>query len=329
MLISGQICPNISMRMKDVGFRLEVLADTVALMRMILDSVTYMTDMYDIDWSAERDHLADVARTDADWYAIVAQRLCRPDDRLALDVGCGAAGMSRALVGALPPEARVVALDGDESILETARAGIAAAGVPSGRVEFHQCDLHGGFDALRNVVPGPADVVWASAVVHHVGDQQRAVDDLAKMLSPGGRLALAEGGLHTRHLPWDVGVGEPGLEIRLDAAEDQWFARMRAQLPGSIPMPYGWTDALDRAGLRRVTTWSFLREQPAPLSRSDQENVIDGLRHRVERIRDTGVLAAADLSAWDQLLNADGGLLDDRADVYRLGVRSVHVGTAP
>lgn len=286
-------------------------------------------DMYDIDWSAERDHLADAARTDADWYAVVARRLCRPDDRLGLDVGCGAAGMSVALAAALPAGGRVLALDGDESILETARAAIAAAGIPAGRVELHRCDLHGGLDALRDAVPGKADVIWASAVVHHVGDQQRAVDDLAEMLAPGGRLALAEGGLDSRHLPWDVGVGKPGLETRLDAAEDQWFARMRAKLPGSVPMPYGWTDALGRAGLVGVTTWNVLVEQPAPLPRPDQDNVIDGLRHRVERMRDTGLLADADLSTWDRLLDADGGLLRDRPDVYRLGVRSVHVGTAP
>ncbi|MGH9186748.1 MAG: class I SAM-dependent methyltransferase [Acidimicrobiales bacterium] len=287
-----------------------------------------MTDPYDIVWSAQREHLAAAACTDAEWYASVARSLCPSTDRLALDVGCGGAGMAVALAAALPPDARVVALDGDDEILATAKDNVEAAGVPAGRVDLRQCDLHGGLDALRASVPGRADIIWASAVVHHVGDQQAAIDDLARLLAPGGRLALAEGGLHSRHLPWDVGTGEPGLELRLDAAEDRWFARMRSKLPGNVPMPYGWTEALGRAGLVDVTTWSSLLEQPAPLAEPDRDRVIDGLRHRVDRVRETGIVPAADLATWGQLLDpADGGL-SRRTDLFSLRVRSVHVGTA-
>jgi SAM-dependent methyltransferase len=282
---------------------------------------------YDIDWSAEGGHLTAVAHNDAAWQASVARRLARSSDRVAVDVGCGAAGMSIALAAVLPPEGRVIALDGNADILDAARANVAAAGATD-RVELTQCDLHGGLDALREVVTEPADIVWASAVVHHVGDQQAAVAALAELLAPGGRLAVAEGGLGGRHLPWDVGVGEPGLEVRLAAAEDRWFAGMRGNLPGSVPMPYGWTDALRRVGLLDVSTSSFLIEQAAPLAADDQAAVIDQLRHRVDRIRDTGFLAGADLAAWDQLLADERGLTD-RTDVYRLGVRSVHVGHAP
>lgn len=287
-----------------------------------------MSNPYDVVWSAERDHLAAGARSDAEWYASVAQGLCRSTDRLALDVGCGGAGMTAELAAALPPAARVVALDGNEEILATAKANVEGAGVDAGRVEFVHCDLHGGLAALREVVPGPADIIWASAVVHHLGDQQAGLDALAQLLAPGGRLALAEGGLRSRHLPWDVGTGEPGLELRLDAAEDQWFARMRSQLPGSVPMPYGWTEALGRAGLVGVTTHSTLVERPAPLAGPDRDRVVDGLRHRVDRIRGTGLLAVADLAAWDALLNSPDGELTGRTDIFSLGVRSVHVGTA-
>jgi SAM-dependent methyltransferase len=288
-----------------------------------------MTDTYDIDWRDERDRLATAARTDAEWNETVARRLCRASDRLALDVGCGGAGMALALARTLPEAAGVLALDGDESILETARSSMTAAGVPAGRVEFRQCDLHDGLDGLRRVVPAPADVVWASAVVHHVGDQQGAVNDLAALLAGGGRLALAEGGIGSRYLPWDVGVGEPGLELRLAAAEDVWFSRMRARLPGSVQMPYGWTDALRRAGLNDIAMWSFLIEQPAPLTDGDRADVIAGLRHRIDRIRDTGLLTEPDLAAWEQLLAAGGAALADRTDLYRLSVRIVHVGTSP
>ena len=93
-------------------------------------------------------------------------------------------------------------------------------------------DLGGDLSAVRAAAGPGADLVWASGSVHHAGDQQRAVDTLAGLLAPGGRLALAEGGLPLRCLPWEVGVGEPGLEIRLDAAQDRWFARMRGHSRG-------------------------------------------------------------------------------------------------
>ncbi len=287
-----------------------------------------MSDPYAIVWSAEREHLAAAARSDAEWYASVARRLGRSTDRLALDVGCGGAGMTAELAAVLPPAARLVALDGDDDILATAKANLDAAGVPAGRVELVQCHLHGGLSALREAVPEPADIIWAAGVVHHLGDQQAGLDALAQLLAPGGRLALAEGGLRSRHLPWDVGTGEPGLELRLDAAEDRWFARMRAKLPGSVPMPYGWTEALGRAGLVDVATWSLLVERPAPLAAPDRARVVDSLRHRVDRTRETGLLGAADLAAWDDLLDSTDAGLGRRTDIFSLGVRSVHVGTA-
>jgi hypothetical protein len=141
-----------------------------------------------------------------------------------------------------------------------------------------------GAEPLRSAIGAPADLIWASASVHHAADQQAAIDALASLLGPGGRLALAEGGLPSRNLPWDIGLGEPGLELRLDAAQDRWFKAMRESLPGSVPLPYGWTDALTRAGLTGVTTKSVLTEQPVPLSDEKRTQVIEQLRHRVARL---------------------------------------------
>lgn len=284
-----------------------------------------MDDGFDIDWGAERQQLAVRAQIDADWYRAVVSRVSSADDHLVLDVGCGAAGMSIA-VASLSDSVRIIALDGDESVLATARDNVAAT-VGEKRVEFRQCDLHGGLDALRTAVPEPADLIWASGVIHHMGDQQPAIDALASLLAEGGRLALAEDGLEPRHLPWDVGTGDPGLEVRLDAAENIWFTQMRTRLPGHVPMTYGWTEALLRAGLANVTTWNFLIDRPAPLPAADHAAVIDELRQRVGRMRDVGLLSDDDTSAWEQLLAPDGTTLRGRTDLFRLAVRSVHVGT--
>lgn len=279
-----------------------------------------------VNWADEAERLCSAVADDAVWYASVARELARPGDRLAVDIGCGGAGMAVALGAALPPAAFVVGVDGDGDVLDAARRRIVAAGVDDGHLRLLRADLDTDLAVLPQVARN-ADIVWASSSIHHLADQQAAIDALAALLAPGGRLALAEGGLPARHLPWDVGVGEPGLEVRLAAAEDRWFARMRAGVPGSVPMPYGWPAALRRAGLADVTTKTFTLERPVPLGEEDLRTVLLGLRHRVVRADVDGELRPADKAAWDRLLDpGDEAWLGRRDDVYSLSARSVHVG---
>jgi hypothetical protein len=105
---------------------------------------------------------------------------------------------------------------------------------------------------------------------------------------------------------------------------------MRDELPGSVRMPYGWTEALRRAGLVDVTTRSTIRERPAPMPEADRHQLADRFVRWVDRIRPTGFLDAADLAVWDRLLDPDDpAWLGHRTDVFRLTVRSVHLGVNP
>lgn len=284
---------------------------------------------YDIDWAEHAEHLSNAARTDARWYAAQAAALVRPDDQLLADIGCGGAGMAAAMAAAAAPEAQVVAVDEDTTVLSAARNELKAAGLVD-RVKLARADMADGREAVASALGGDASLIWASAVVHHAGDQQATVDALAGLLAPGGRLALSEGGLRSRHLPWDVGVGRPGLELRLEAAHDRWFAGMRAELPGSVPMPYGWTTALGRAGLDDATTSTSLLERPPPLDERDTAFVVDRLCHWVERLQEFDLLEPDDVTAWNRLLDEDDpAWLGHRADLFVLEARSVHVGTRP
>ncbi len=279
-----------------------------------------MTEPYEIAWHEAAGRLVAAADQDAEWYGAVATGVVRPGDARAADIGCGGAGMAEALARALPG-GTVLGVDGDAAVLAAARER-----VPSG-VTFIQADLDGDLAPVREAAGGPLDVVWASASVHHAGDQQRAVDMLAGLLGTGGRLVLAEGGLPIRCLPWDLGIGEPGLEIRLDAAQDRWFARMRAELPGTVPMPYGWAEALTRAGLRYAGTRSWLFEARTPLDATEVHRVVHELAHRVDRLRSTDLLEPGDLATWDRLLDeSDPAWLGNRTDLQRLTARSVHIG---
>jgi SAM-dependent methyltransferase len=225
------------------------------------------------------------------------------------------------VLAATLPLARVIGVDGAPDVL--ARARELAGDV----VEFVLADLHHGFGPLLDVLPDGADVIWASASVHHLGDQQAAVDALAGLLRPGGRLALAEGGLPVKHLPFDLGVGEPGLENRLQAAQEAWFVGMRASLPGSVRMPYGWTEALRRAGLQSVVTRTWLLEQGPPLGAAELTHVLEKFGHRSGRLHEIGMISDDDAAAWRRLLDpADEAWLGNRADLYTLDARSVHMG---
>jgi SAM-dependent methyltransferase len=276
---------------------------------------------YVMDWAHHAAHLQTESSIYAAWNATVAREIVRDTDRLAVDAGCGDGGMTRALAAALPAQGRVVGVDASAEMLEVAARQSADAG---NRVAFVRMSFEDGF---ADAVAQPADLVWASSSVHHAADQQAAVDRLTELLAPGGRLALAEGGLPSYHLPGDVGVGEPGLEHRLVAAGQRWFERMRAELPGSVRMPYGWTTALQRAGLGDVRTRTYLIELPAPLSSESQQIVAHSLRTQVDRLADTGLLDADDRAAWARLLDpADAAWVGARDDTYLLRARSVHTG---
>jgi SAM-dependent methyltransferase len=287
-------------------------------------------DPYTLDWARWAPRLSTAALSDQAWYIAVATALVRGTDRVAVDVGCGGGGMSAALAAMLGRAGRIVAVDSSPEVLDAAANTVATLGTDeAAAVSYVLDDLDGDLGAVAASADG-ADLVWASASVHHAGDQQAAVTALAGLLSPGGRLALAEGGLPPRHLPWDLGVGTAGLELRLIAAQDRWFAAMRAELPQSTPMPYGWTSALERAGLIEVGTNSWLLERSAPLATRARTYVLDQVAHRVDRLLPSGLLSAADTAAWERLLDpGDDAWLGHRDDLYHLEVRSVHLGTRP
>ncbi len=280
----------------------------------------------DIDWADRRAQLRMADALDAEALAPVARRLLsgaagRPT---VVDVGCGAGGMSvhfaREL--ALGDGGTVVLLDATPALLaEAQRAVVAVAG---GSVEV--VGVHGDLadPRLADRVPA-ADLVWASGVVHHVGDQQAALRTLAGLLRPGAVLAISEGGLEMRCLPWDLGIGRPGLEHRLLAARAEWFAGMRASIAGSVAMPYGWPRALREAGLEDVESFGALIDHPMPGSDLLREYVV----HRVGWLAESaGDRLDADDRATIAALTDPAGpdFLGSCADLYLLGAKAIHSG---
>lgn len=271
----------------------------------------------DLDWSSMLETLGRADDIEADLNAQIADWLLTGDERLIYDLGCGAGGMTAALRSAAPPDSRVVAVDGEPALLAATRRRV--------EVETVLADL----GTELPVESGSADLIWASGVVHHLPDQHSLVADLAARLAPGGRLALGEGGLHLRSLPWDLGVGEPGLELRLDAAQDRWFTRMRRELPGAVPMPHGWSTALQRAGLVDVTARSFLLDLPAPLGSSELDHVLGRLRGYADHDGRED-LSEEDRDVLRRVTDPEDALHRRiREDLFLLAARTVYVGRRP
>lgn len=275
------------------------------------------------DWAALASMLEDEAELHAPLYARAAAWLgtLRPDPGLVVDAGSGPGVVSGLLAGAFPG-ARVVAVDASAPLLERAAERARQAGYAD-RFSTLEAELPQGLAELEY----PADLLWASRSVHHLGDQRAAVAAFAARLAPGGVLALLEGGLPARHLPRDIGFGRPGLQARLDVLEAERFTAMRAELPGTVEETEDWPALLTAAGLKDATSRSFLLDLPAPLPDAARAFVVEIHRRRRDSFAD--LLDADDRAALDRLLDpADPASLHHRPDVFVLATHTVHVARA-
>lgn len=271
------------------------------------------------DWAAMADLLELQAEAFRSYVTQAAAELADPAPRRVLDIGSGP-GVAACALAAAFPEAEVVAVDGSPELLARAEQRARRLGV---RLRTQATELPGGLAGLE-----PADLIWASRVVHHLPDQQDMVDRLARLLRPGGVLAVVEGGLPIRVLPTDLGFGRPGLQTRIDAATAERFNQMRAELDGAVQTVTDWGAMLRQAGLTEVRARSYLVDRPAPLDEPTRRSV----RYWLERHR-TGLvdrLDATDLATLDRLLDPDDPAgVERRADLFVLTAETVHLGRRP
>jgi SAM-dependent methyltransferase len=240
--------------------------------------------------------------------------------RRIFDVGSGP-GVVSCLLARVFPDAEVVAVDGAPALLERARLRAERQGLTD-RVRPCRADLPADLDDL-----GDADLIWISQALHHIGDQQAMLGRLAGRLRPGGLLAVVEGGLPNRLLPRDIGLGRPGLQARLDAAAEDWFAEMRAALPGVRAVVEDWPTLLAGGGLVPVASRTFLVDRPAPLPPDARAH----LHAELVRLRDLvgDRLDADDQATLARLLDPDDeASLPRRPDVFLLTAKTLYTARA-
>ncbi|MBZ9642199.1 trans-aconitate 2-methyltransferase [Streptomyces sp. PSKA30] len=279
-------------------------------------------DHADIDWADMGPLLEAQAELFTPLYeralAWLAKR--QTDPGLIVDAGSGP-GVVACLLAEAFPGARVVAVDGTEPLLERAGARAKRLGVAD-----RFATLPGDLPEVLGDLDYPADLLWASRSLHHLGDQRAALAAFAGHLAPGGTLALMEGGLPSRFLPRDIGIGRPGLQARLDALEEEWFAQMRSSLPGAVAETEDWPALMTAAGLKPTGTRSFLLDLPAPATGRARAYIAASL----SRLRDAfgDQLDATDRATLDRLLDPDDkASVHHRPDVFVLAAHTVHTAT--
>jgi SAM-dependent methyltransferase len=226
-----------------------------------------------------------------------------PPVRRVLDIGSGP-GVGTCELARRFPDAHVVAVDGSPAMLERTTQRAAAHGLDR-RISTRLAELPDDLDDLD-----PADVIWMSMALHHIGDETDALRLLRGRLEPSGLLAVAEIAEPMRVLPDDLDVGRPGLADRLDRAESEWFAAMRAGLTGSAPS----TDLASMLAAARfdVVGGRVGRERfDPPLSDTARDVVVRRIRRARHQLE--ARLSADDLHALDVLGEAD----DPRSVAHR------------
>ncbi|MFF4587375.1 class I SAM-dependent methyltransferase [Streptomyces sp. NPDC001388] len=278
----------------------------------------------EIDWAEMAPHLEAQAELFMPLYeralAWLGKEVTEPG--LIVDAGSGP-GVVACLFAETFPGARVLAVDGSEPLLDRAGQRAARLGYAD-RFGTLAGDLPGVLEELDY----PADLLWAGRSLHHLGDQRAALAAFAERLAPGGTLAIMEGGLPSRFLPRDLGLGRPGLEARIDALQEEWFAHMRADLPGSVAVTEDWSALLASAGLKHTRTRSFLLDLPAPASDRTRAYVATSL----SRLRDVfgDALDPEDRAVLDRLLDPDDPAgVHRRPDVFVLAAHTVHTAVKP
>jgi ubiquinone/menaquinone biosynthesis C-methylase UbiE len=129
---------------------------------------------------------------------LILKGLLQPGET-AIDIGCGMGYFSLAMAKMVGPAGKVICIDMQDKMLETARRRAERAGL--GKVmQFHRCTA----DSLAIKVS--CDFVLAFWMVHEVLDQPKFLWEVRDVLKEGGRLLIAEPKLHVTEAAFDKTV---------------------------------------------------------------------------------------------------------------------------
>jgi SAM-dependent methyltransferase len=240
-----------------------------------------------------------------------------------LDVGCGAGPHLGLFAGAVAPGGRVVGLD-----LAAERLALAAEHW-AGRVADGSVALREGDHDALPFGDGEFDAAWSSLVLHHAERPATMLQEMARVVRPGGAVAIFDGDTGGSYpvLPWP-----PDLEMRLRLAG--WEAQA-ANFDGKLPYHFaGYIGRqlprlLREAGLTDVRLLPVPEVDRAPLDPPREAEIRSWFTGSfASRVRD--FLAPRDWARFAALFDPDspGYLLTD-PDFFLARTYFLGLGRAP
>lgn len=219
-------------------------------------------------------------------------------DESVLSVGCGPGFETTALAERIGDEGSVTGIDVNEKVL--AAANDRCDDLP--QVSFKQGDI-----TDLPVTDESYDVVIAKQVLSEVSDPKAALDELFRVVNPGGRVAVTGGDrrTHVKHTPTD----------RMQHADEIYRFQMSDQQLGthliSLLPETGFTveDVVPRAKIQTEIT----------------DQVERGIEVQREILESSDAFADSDIDAWEQDLRD----LDENDQFLSCGTAFLYIARKP
>lgn len=238
-----------------------------------------------------------------------------------LDAGCGAGGVTALLSKAVGAKGRVTALDLDMGILNLAKESLKSLTGHS-QVTFLKADV--------TDIPLPDhhfNLIWCSRMIHHIDDQLAGIRELHRVLKPNGKIILREGGLRPKFLPAEIGVGEPGLEDRLNVNFQRWFNTHVRPDNETVKYHYGWTQMLRDAGFNDISARTFFLEFLSPFNHDQIDYISHQLGVWLTNEERKALLNPEDQRTLENLLNSKNPLYAfNRTDLHYQEAVTLYLG---
>jgi SAM-dependent methyltransferase len=271
------------------------------------DDQAAMAELLDLDAEVTRPYLTEVMGWIGGLAAVPPRRILD----LGSGTGTGTLALAQRFTGA-----EVTAVDMSAAMLGRLQEKARGLGVAE-RITTIEADLDNGWPDT-----GRADLVWASASMHHLADPDRVLSEIFAALRPGGLLVVVELASFPRFLPDDIGLGHPGLEARCHAVRAEAHAEQMPTLGSD------WGPRLARAGFTIEAERPFTINLTPPLPAAAGRYAQVALARMRSAFGDR--LDASDLAVLDTLIGSDGpDSVLRRSDLTVRDERTVWVGARP
>lgn len=214
------------------------------------------------------------------WDAAFTALLLEPMPRGAfelVDLGCGTSHAAHALLAALP-SARYLGVDIDAARIALCQSRLARWGDRARAVVGDATNLQ--------LASASADIVLTVTTLEHIADVRKALDEIRRILRPGGRLIAVEPDNACQILRFD------GPLPKLDEAFEALFAKLnRLRRPADLSLGPKLPHLLCEAGFVDTTVRVHMVQS---VHREPSECFMDRLSSVIQTIAGAGALAPDD-----------------------------------